>query len=87
MRELIANVVQHAKVPSAVVEIRREGEELVVIVEDHGVGFDAQAAQMQGTRGLAAVQACIEFLGGRVEIQTAPGSGSTVVLTVPTRVA
>ncbi|MGA2500368.1 MAG: ATP-binding protein [Tepidisphaeraceae bacterium] len=83
VRELITNVAKHAHVSSARVELRRQGANLVVAVEDHGVGFDAQAAQMQGTLGLPAIDAWIVHLGGRVEIRTAPGRGAMVILTIP----
>ena len=85
VRELIHNAVRHAKVSSVNVEMRRQGGDLVVAVDDRGVGFDAQIAHRQRTRGLPGVFAWVEYLGGCVEIRTAPGSGATVILTVPMR--
>ncbi|MFI5382140.1 MAG: sensor histidine kinase [Tepidisphaerales bacterium] len=83
VRELVMNAAEHAKVSSVTVDLRRQGADLVVAVDDRGVGFDAQAAQMQHTCGLPGVRAWIAYLGGNVEIRTALGNGSTITLTVP----
>jgi signal transduction histidine kinase len=83
VQELLLNVARHAKVPSASVSLRRDGQSLAVIVQDGGVGFDAAATMAGGKSRLLGLQACIEYLGGHVDIRSAPGQGTTVTLTVP----
>lgn len=70
VRELLVNVAKHAGVPSARVEMKRDGSHLVITVADQGSGFDPVAVQSRKARsggyGLFTVRQKIEYLGGGV---------------------
>lgn len=89
VRELLLNVVKHAQVDQVRVEIFQQGErELRAVVEDTGVGFDAgrifQASQQaNGGFGLFNVRERLSLVGGQFEIESAPGRGSRITLSVP----
>jgi signal transduction histidine kinase len=91
LREALFNVVKHAGTRRARVHARREGDEVVVVVEDEGAGFDPQAAERSartkdagaGGFGLANVRERLGLIGGRLEVASAPGRGSTVTVVVP----
>jgi CheY-like chemotaxis protein/anti-sigma regulatory factor (Ser/Thr protein kinase) len=87
VRELLFNVVKHAHTRSARVNVRRIDGQLQVIVSDHGVGFDptAMPAAGEGGRGfgLFSIRERLELMGGTFELESAPGQGSRVVLSVP----
>jgi len=53
-------------------------------VEDDGVGFDAAKAPA-GSRGfgLAGMQKRVELLGGRWQLESAPGEGTRIVIELP----
>lgn len=55
---------------------------VVVIVSDKGEGFDLNAAAGEG-HGLVTIRERLELVGGRCEIQTAPGEGTRVRLVAP----
>ncbi len=87
-RELVFNVVKHAGVQAANVTLEREDQSLRLKVTDQGCGFDASKWQTMclGSAcgfGLLDVQNRVELAGGKLEIDSAPGRGTTVTVTVP----
>jgi PAS domain S-box-containing protein len=86
IREVVMNVIKHAKVTAASVSLRRDDGHLRVDVEDHGVGFDSDASARgptTGTFGLLSVREQLRRLGGSLSIRSAPQQGTTVTLLVP----
>jgi signal transduction histidine kinase len=69
------------------VSVGRDGETVLVEVQDDGVGFDTEKAlsihDAGGGFGLFDVRERLEYLGGSLTIQSEPGKGTTVVLRVP----
>jgi two-component system, NarL family, sensor histidine kinase DegS len=53
------------------------------MVEDDGVGFDVNEAYRRGGLGLLAMQERAEALGGRLTVESEPGSGAIVFIEVP----
>lgn len=85
VRELLFNIVKHAQVDQAWVRVERVDGRVRVTVEDHGVGFDAQAigGAASDSFGLLSVRERLEWLGGSMTIASAPGKGTCVTLTAP----
>ncbi|MGD9498391.1 MAG: ATP-binding protein [Armatimonadota bacterium] len=86
VRELLTNVVKHAR--ATVVQLRVECTDEVVRVSlsDDGVGFDAaqsQVTQEQGGFGLFSIREGLAYLGGHLEVRSSPGRGTVCILTVP----
>ena len=55
----------------------------IVIVEDDGIGFDPKAAWQSSRLGLLGMRERAEMLGGSMEIESTPGTGTTVHVEVP----
>ncbi len=86
IRELLLNIVKHAKVDRARVRVRPLGsEELEVTVVDGGIGFDAALLEGGGRFGLFNIREKLKYLQGRMEIDSVPERGSRFTLVVPTR--
>ena len=87
IRELLVNVGKHAKSPTASVALKKRGRELIVSVEDAGIGMDPgkRMSVKPGTNGfgLFSIRERLGFMGGRVEINSKPGKGTCVTLVVP----
>jgi signal transduction histidine kinase/CheY-like chemotaxis protein len=85
VRELLFNVVKHAQVQAAQVEVRQQDGSLQIIVCDRGVGFDPATLPATGIGGLglSSIRQRLEFLGGGVSIVAAPGRGCRITLTAP----
>ena len=78
IQELLNNVLKHAQARQVLVQLMRHDAELHLVVEDDGRGFDPAVA---GTGvGLRSVQARARYLGGTLEVQSAPGQGTSVSL-------
>ncbi len=86
VRELLVNVIKHAKAPTAKVSITQTGDQVRIDVEDSGVGFDPAAApngQRSGAFGLFSVREQITRLGGELKIASGPQRGTVVSVSVP----
>jgi signal transduction histidine kinase len=80
--ECIQNAAKHAGSGATVtVRLRRDADELRFSVEDDGCGFDPRIATPGA--GLAGLRDRVETVGGHVEVDTAPGRGTTVAGAVP----
>jgi signal transduction histidine kinase len=85
--ELLVNVVKHAQAHNLEVSMRREGGNLKIEVGDDGVGFQVSGTdprrRERGGFGLFSIRERLRPMGGRLEVQSAPGAGTHVSLTVP----
>jgi CheY-like chemotaxis protein len=83
VRELLTNVVRHAKVSRASVRLEKTGEGgLRITVADEGVGFsdqDRPGKAAQGV-GLLHIRERLEYLGGVLEVRSAGGKGTRIRL-------
>jgi signal transduction histidine kinase len=88
VRELLVNVMKHAKARQVQISMAKEGKNLKVTVDDDGVGLDHDAAQsptgVQGF-GLFSIRERLKYLGGQLEVLSGLGQGTQVALVVPLR--
>lgn len=87
IQEAVNNALKHAKAKTVWVRLRREGRNLIAIVQDDGIGFDMQAVmrtyEKRGSFGLLNIDERARLVSGNAEIQSAPGNGTTVTIIVP----
>lgn len=84
-RELLANVNKHARARQIRVALRRRDDVVTLMVADDGTGFDPEVLARrvaEGHIGLASLVVGIEAMGGSVDLDTAPGSGTAVTVTM-----
>lgn len=84
IRELLANIVKHARTSQAWITMRKEKDRLRIEVRDRGAGFLADEAM--ATRdgfGLFNIRERLSHFGGDLAIDSAPGRGTAVILYVP----
>jgi signal transduction histidine kinase len=82
VQEALTNVVKHADARNVSVLLSRGDAGVRLVVEDDGRGFAAADAGSDGF-GLVGIRERIALLDGRLEIETAPDSGTTIVAEVP----
>ena len=83
-KELLQNVLKHAKASHAEVGLRCEGEHLGLWVQDDGVGFDPAVVEGKTEGyGLFSIRERMSYVGGKFELQSAPGEGTLVRLGLP----
>ena len=80
-RELLINMVKHARASTATILITTENGSVCLEVLDDGSGFDLPSCK-EGF-GLAYIRQRVTFLGGTMKIFTAPGMGASVVIKIP----
>lgn len=81
-QEALNNALRHAAATSVAVRLKADGQGLELDVKDDGGGFDVAAAADRGGLGLASMRERAEALGGRLEIVSHPGAGTTVKVRV-----
>jgi two-component system NarL family sensor kinase len=85
-RELLANAAKHAEATDVSLRLAREDGEVVLVVRDNGCGFDVEHLPERlasGHIGLASHRVRLESVGGRLELRTAPGRGTTAEVRLP----
>lgn len=83
-KEAANNVVKHSGAKNARVELAVSDGEVSLRVSDDGRGFDsASAAPTDGGHGLGGMRRRVEELGGKLQIISEPGTGTTVALSLP----
>ena len=86
VRELMVNVVKHAKAETATISVLRDANEIKIAVKDDGKGFDTTEIRPNGSNegfGILNIFERLNTLGGRIDIQSVINSGTTVLVTVP----
>ena len=85
-QEALTNAEHHARAGSVAVRLAFDPGLVTLSVEDDGVGFDPDALSSEdgeGHLGLLGMRERLKVVGGRLEILSAPGRGTTVVASVP----
>ena len=87
VRELLINVIKHAKAKHVTVSTRKVDNEIEVSVEDDGMGFKPPEVQSiparMGRFGLFSIRERLEYLGGRIEIESGAGEGCKITVAAP----
>jgi PAS domain S-box-containing protein len=85
IQEALNNVERHSGATRTFIELGRTRKELKLIVRDNGQGFDITALQKTKTLGfgLYNIRERAAFLGGKVDLISKPGKGTTLVIRVP----
>jgi two-component system sensor histidine kinase UhpB len=82
VQEALTNVARHAVASRADVELSVEGHGVQATVVDDGVGFTV-GDDLLASLGLAGMRERASLVGGRLDIISGPGEGTTIVLEVP----
>jgi signal transduction histidine kinase len=84
-QEAITNIIRHGKASHASVVVLRQLNDITMLVEDNGQGFDVAATQEKGDQclGLMGMKERVNLLGGSFVIASAPGEGTTIRVRIP----
>jgi len=87
VQEALANVARHSGAGQASIELARAGRTLNCVIRDDGVGFEADHLRGEGGAGglgLLGIRERLDAVGGRLLIQSHPGAGTELSVSVPT---
>jgi two-component system sensor histidine kinase UhpB len=82
-QEALRNVVRHARAHSAVVTLRRSASAVSLSVRDDGCGFEPGQPRPRAGLGLISLDERVRLVGGRLDLHSAPGRGTELLVSVP----
>jgi len=87
IQEALYNIGKHSKSRKAKVKVTRKGSDLLIVIEDDGIGFEpmktVQNASIQKHFGLMSMRERTKLLGGRLKITSNQGHGTKITVSVP----
>jgi signal transduction histidine kinase len=86
-REAMSNAARHAEAQHVELELRRAADATTLLVADDGVGFDPQSGPSPGHHGLANMRARAEAVAGSFTVDSHAGSGTRIIVTLPSGAA
>ncbi|WP_332813978.1 sensor histidine kinase [Ramlibacter sp.] len=87
VQESLFNVGKHAQAGSVQVRVAREGGEMVLSVQDDGVGFQVSDPRKPQSLGLVGLRERAHLLQGKLDVASTPGQGTRVEARIPVREA
>ena len=85
IQELLNNIVRHAEARHVLIQFTRFDDELSLVVEDDGKGFDVTTKKLDGGLGLGSLGSRVNLLKGFLDIASTPGEGTTVTVNFSVR--
>jgi PAS domain S-box-containing protein len=82
-QEILTNVARHARARSVKLKLVQNRGELILEVADDGKGFNEKKLLPHKSLGLLGLRERVAFIGGRMEILSAPGKGTKTTVTSP----
>jgi two-component system, NarL family, sensor kinase len=83
LQEVVSNIIKHAQATKITIQIVKHENEITIVIEDNGIGFDTQKINEFSGIGLKNITSRIGFLQGRVDFDSKIGKGTTVIIEVP----
>ena len=83
VQEALNNVLKHAQATRVSVMLEHRYDELLVIVEDNGCGFQPEVTLKGNGLGLVGINERIALVGGKLNIESEPGCGATLAIRIP----
>ncbi len=85
-KEALHNVVKHARATTVWIEFQRTTDSILCSIRDNGRGFDPASAAVQQAEtgfGLIGIRERLSVVGGHLQINTANGHGTELVISIP----
>jgi signal transduction histidine kinase len=82
-QEAVTNCIRHANAERVSIILERRDRRIILVVEDDGNGFEPEEVVGEDHLGLVGMGERTEMLGGSLLVESAPGSGTTIVAEVP----
>jgi two-component system NarL family sensor kinase len=83
VQELLNNIVKYADAKEVIIQLVKNENQFSIAIEDDGKGFDVSVIKNKDGIGLQSMQKRIELLGGKMDIDSAIGKGTSVNIELP----
>jgi len=79
IQEMLNNAIKHSKAKEILIQLTKEEDDIVILFEDDGIGFDIDKLEKKGM-GLDNIQSRIDYLKGSLHIDSRIGEGTTFMV-------
>lgn len=83
IQESVNNVMKYAEATHLSIQISADETELSLMIEDNGKGFDVASTLSKNGIGLKNIQLRTDYLKGKLEIDSSPKNGTTIIIEIP----
>lgn len=83
VQELLNNILKHAQAREVAIQLRETERQILLRVEDDGVGFDFESARTKGTMGILNILSRVHALGGQFHSEPALPKGTVSIVRIP----
>jgi signal transduction histidine kinase len=83
LQESLTNVIRHAKASKVEIVLNKEGGWLGMQISDNGIGLRQDQTKRGQTFGLQGIDERIQMLGGELKIESTPGKGTSLTISMP----
>src|SRR5690606_8400595 len=85
VQELATNIIKHSQATEASVHLTNHDDNINIIIEDNGVGFDSTKMNTAEGMGLSTMKKKVEQPNGSFSIDSTPGKGTTIIIDLAVR--
>jgi signal transduction histidine kinase len=83
VQEAMTNVARHSDATRVEIRLRRRGDDMILEIRDDGVGIRREQVTARGSLGIAGMRERARRVGGELEVEGLPDSGTIVSLRLP----
>ncbi len=83
IQEILNNAIKHSRASELNIQITQGQNEITLMAEDNGVGFEVEKVQENGGHGLTHMKTRIENLNGSIHIDSNPARGTIISIVIP----
>jgi signal transduction histidine kinase len=82
-QEALNNIIRHARARHVELVVEAEEEVCAITIADDGIGMDLSNPRFLNSHGISGMRHRIARLGGNCEVESAPGKGTRLLITIP----
>ncbi|TMH57665.1 MAG: hypothetical protein E6H55_15110 [Betaproteobacteria bacterium] len=82
-QETLTNVARHAQATEVAVKLSSNDDALILRIRDNGVGLSEHDLRKPTSLGIRGMRERARQLGGDISVSAEPGSGTTVIISIP----
>lgn len=83
IQESVNNTIKYAQAKQMSIQLSADETEISLLMEDNGKGFDIEEVKSKGGIGLKNIQLRTDYLKGKLEIESSPQNGTTIIIEIP----
>lgn len=85
IQELMNNILKHSRATDVTIQLNKVENNLNIVVEDNGVGYDVDTAREKDGMGLRNMETRVKKLNGTIVFDSAKGRGATTIIDIPVK--